>query len=303
MENEEQHSDDKNDRQQAEQQFREAKSADKSANGSTADESLLRTPEKAPKIPRDDSFKTCKASMPSPEIRRRLRKTPARNSILSGHKPYREVTSSGRKFNSRRKAASRQQRTPNGSITNLNGSADSNETFIRHERDLQYDPDSLDLNDSTHQRRQPKPIDDTTRPVELKQPSPTKKFSPIKKQQQQQQPQQQSQVSKRLSRQMPLTKAKPVPMPTSTPMPMAFAKPMPRPKPNPIHMTRYMSSTAKKPQPPVFKKPSSIISNSSVASSRRCLSQWNTPRLTRAQSFKSTAELEREYFSSLRSRS
>lgn len=300
MENEEQHSKDKNKRQQAEQQLREANSVNKSANDSNAGEALLKTPEKAPKIPKDDSFKTCKASMPSPDVRRRLRATPARNSILSGHKPYREFTSSGRKFNSRRKAANN-KRTPNGSTNNLNESADSNETFIRHERDLLYDPDSLDLNESTHQSRQPKRIDETTRPVELKQPSPTKKFSPIKKQQQQQQ--QQSQVTKRLSRQMPLTKAKPIPMPTSTPMPMAFAKPMPRPKPNPIHMTRYMSSTAKKPQPPVFKKPSSIISNSSVASSRRCLSQWNTPRLTRAQSFKSTAELEREYFSSLRSRS
>lgn len=303
MENQEQRNDDKSDLQQAEQQLNGAGSEEIAASNPSEGEDLLRTPEKAPRIPRDDSFKTCKASVSSPDVRRRLRATPARNSILSGRKPYREVTSSGRKFNSRRKAASKQQRTANGSTNNLNESADSNETFIRHERDLLYDPDSLDLNESSHQRRQPKQIDDITRQVEPKQPSPTKKFSPIKKQHPQQQQQPQSQVTKRLSRQMPLTKAKPIQMPTSTPMPMAFAKPMPRPKPNPIHMTRYMSSTAKKPQPTIFKKPSSIISNSSVASSRRCLSQWNTPRLTRAQSFKSTAELEREYFSSLRSRS
>lgn len=286
------------------------------------------TPEKVQKIPKDDSFKTCKASMPTPATRRQLRATPARNSILSGGKPYKEITTSGRKFNSRRKRNSKLNGGVGATCTSgdrLNESADSNETFIRHERELAYDPDSLDPEVST--RRLPLDIDDGINRPDISHLSltPTKQqqLSPIMKPDQQrkeelkqQQPKQQptpQRSSKRMSKQMQ-QKPKPLAMPTSTPMPFAIPKAKSKPKPNPFYFNRYMSSTAKKPQQQkqqqqhqqqqssIFKKPSSVISNFSVASSRRCLSQWNTPRITRTQSFKSTAELEREYFSSLRSR-
>lgn len=46
----------------------------------------------------------------------------------------------------------------------------------------------------------------------------------------------------------------------------------------------------------VFRKPVNLIGTAS-----RYLSQWNNSRLTRTQSYKSTAELERDYFKSLRS--
>lgn len=46
----------------------------------------------------------------------------------------------------------------------------------------------------------------------------------------------------------------------------------------------------------VFRKPINLMGTAS-----RYLSQWNNSRLTRTQSYKSTAELERDYFKSLRS--
>lgn len=292
----------------------------------------LRTPEKVQKISRDESFKTCEAQLPTPKTRRQLRATPARNSILSGGKPYKEVLSSGRKFNSRRKG--RLQRSVDGK-SQLNDTADSNETFIRHERDLFFDRDSLDTDLSVQKQQQQRrqnqqPISEdpydlsdnitelviaprTSSPkmVPLRDPSPKRssprKVSPKKLSPKKASPKRASQIQpspskKQSTRVISRPKPKPGIMPTSTPMPMAAPKS--RPKPNPVQWNRYMSSTAKKPTMSgagQFKKPASIMMDSSVASSRRCLAQWNTPRVVRTQSFKSTAELERDYFSSLRS--
>lgn len=282
-----------------------------------ATNSSMRTPEKVHKIPKDDSFKTCRAQMPTPGARRQLRATPARHSILSGGQPYKEVHSSGRKFNSRRKGRLQKGATNSNNNTHLNDTTSSNETFIRHERDLMYDRDSLDTDLSLQKqqhattRNQPQPIleksldiiDDTTRPVTALRSSSPRKPSPKKAPPKRQSPKKSSPIKRQSTTARaatrPVPKPRPIPMPSSTPMPMAAPR-----------WNRYMSSTAKKPtgaSANQFKKPSSAMdsSRSSVASSRRCLAQWNTPRLgstmSRTQSFRSTAELERDYISSLRS--
>lgn len=247
-----------------------------------------KTPENAPKIPRDESFKTCKAS---PVVRRQLRSTPARLSILSGNKPFKEAGSSHKKFNSRRKACQH------------NDTAGSNETFIRHEQDLLYDRDSLDPSQQLPQHF----IDNVTQQViaprtsspkikrhtDKEQPNPKRKSSPKKSSPKKASPRKLSSPSK-------IQPTRIVTRPLPKPRPLAAPKPRAQ-QPIALQWNRYMSSTAKKPMgPPTsqFKKP---VMNSSVASSRRCLGQWNTPRITRTQSFRSTAELERDYISSLRS--
>lgn len=83
---------------------------------------------------KDEGFKTCQSVVHTPGTKRVLRMTAARTSFMSGGTPFKEVVSSGKKFNSRKKS-----KKANGDI-----SCDSNETFIRHERDV-YDRDSLDV--------------------------------------------------------------------------------------------------------------------------------------------------------------
>lgn len=70
--------------------------------------------------------------------------------------------------------------------------------------------------------------------------------------------------------------------------------PVPRAKPAQKSENNHQYSTPKTSN--VFRKPASLIGTAS-----RYLSQLNSTRLTRTQSFKSTAELERDYINSLRS--
>lgn len=265
-----------------------------------ADEQEPVTPTKVRKIQKDDSFKTCKTVMPSPKTRRQLRMTPARNSILSGGTPFKESTSAGRKFNSRKKGSKR-----------LNDTGGSNETFIRHEQDLLFDRDSLDVanhkmsSTPKHSHLPEVPDDLLEAPDHLpdvpdhspellaevsKKPPETAKKTPETTKRPSETAKKPSDTSKKpfeVPKKLPDVRNKMPPPPG----PIALAKSESRQR----KVNRYIT-----PRPPAFKKPpSSVIS---TASSTRCLSQLNRSRLTRTQSFKSTAELEREYFTSLRSR-
>lgn len=279
-----------------------------------------KTPENVQRIPRDDSFKTCK---PTP---RRLRQTPARMSIMGGGKPYKEATSSGmKKFNSRRKY--------NTSQNNLaNETCNSNETFVKCEQALQFEGDSLEgpgsvpkrrdakplAQQQLHQQQQPEPLLES----ECEIPSFTElkivdsqQISPKKKTPQRQSPK--KQTPKRQSPKKQTPKQRPDKKSNSN-----ESKQMPPPRPRPIftktklplsreqllkqnqqqqNKARLESQATRNqfltPKLPTFRKPpASLISTAS-----RYMNSFNTSRLTRSTSFKSTAELERAYFNSLRS--
>lgn len=231
------------------------------------------------KIPRDESFKTCKSTMPSPRRRHNLRITPARTSILSGGKPFKEAgATSGRKMRKSRRLAA----TP-GFPRIQNETTDSNETFIRCEQELMFDRDSLDfpkpangLSSSPHERNR---ISSTPKPSNRisSTPKPSNRVSS---------PRKPVLVEKKMPAPKPIQPAKMLP-----PKPIQSAKmPAPRPvtrRPNPTPKTEQRSLR----RPPAFLN----------TSSRYLSSQWNTSHRLRTQSFKSTAELERDYFSSLRS--
>lgn len=292
-----------------------------------------KTPEKVDKIPRDDSFKTCKTFMPSGKTKRQLRMTPARNSILSGGTPFKETTPAMKRFNSRSKKLNK-----SGS-KRFNDTADSNETFIRHEQELLFDRDSLDMAhhklsstplvlpellpsppmQNSRRRSTPKVFEVEENPQTKQRPSGankpkveegTKVISPRKEiKSDKRAPEIKTKVPspiKVVNRNKPATKA-----PASI-VQAKFRRPI-----SPAKSTRRPLSptgkTFRKPlSPSRFKKPSSpqrakrpqmqVPSSVKSTASSRYLSQWNNSRLTRTQSFKSTAELEREYFTSLRSR-
>lgn len=283
------------------------------------------TPENIHKIPRDESFKTCKTDRFTPNTKRQLRATPARTSILSGGKPFKESTLS-KKFNSRKKAT-----TNSANKRQLNESCGSNETFIRKEQELMFDRDSLDigmtstldLEPSTVERyRKSKQLPDIKSPIKQqpsleerseeeeersvrksssvkKSPSPQKKphksprksprkASPIKSQKKRsprKQPTQQNKVAQVLPQKQPFIRAGFQQKQQQLRQQHQFTLPkLPRPQQQELQRK--------------FQPPASVMR----ASSTRCISLWDSARKTRSNSFKSTAELEREYFNSLRSR-
>lgn len=235
----------------------------------------LVTPAKQ-KISKDDSFKTCKAEMPTGgAARRQLRMTPARNSILSGHQPFKEVSSSGKKFNRRRKVNKSGQ-----NLSKLNDTAGSHETFVAHEQELLFDRDSLDTHPPSARRMR---ISSTPKPCfERIQPSVTRQKSPVLEQSE-------------------IKPAPPKPRVVQSRIKAA------RPKPNLIPDSKFK---APRPQAREFNR--FVTPRTSNFSTRYCDSAKSsifkrpnmapTGALTRTQSFKSTAELERDYFMSLRSR-
>lgn len=238
-----------------------------------------RTPEKVERIPKEDVFKTCEASMPSPRRRRQLRMTPARTSILSGGKPFKEANNSGRRFNSRTKRTPRKNQT-------LDNSADSNETFIRFERD------SLEENRrmSTPKTIEPKTPNQSP-PKELEIEFKTTDPSPKKK------------IEQKITSSSPKKKLERK-TPNSAPQ-GRFIKPkinIPRPQRQLIPRStnprpqRQLIPRATNPRPQRL-----LIPRPTNPRPQRQISNCNYSLITRTQSFKSTAELERDYFSSLRS--
>lgn len=144
-----------------------------------ADDGSPKTPTKVARIRDEESFKTCKAVMPTPGTRRQLRMTPVRTSLLAGGKPFREVNSSGRKFNSRTKKtplklSNHKEEKPDDKDT-ANESADSNETFIRLEQEPVFDRDSLEigLKLQTERPRRSIPKRMSTRPALPIRPTPS----------------------------------------------------------------------------------------------------------------------------------
>lgn len=280
-------------------------------------DSSPKTPEKVERIPKDDSFKTCKTTMATPRTRRQLRMTPARASILSGGKPFQELSSS-KKFNSRRRG--RRQ----------NETAGSNDTFTRYETEILFDRDSLEISDLTIagsrssdkslspqkkdlkpltpqqeeiktpelQKEDPKPNEPevskagplnnnqslSKQPTFLKQkePKPTKNQSPKKNK---------SPKKTRSPRKVPLPRLVPSPkVPQSQKRAQPSKKTLMPPPPAPKLRSSFIT-------PQAYKKPSSLASTAS-----RYLSTWNNSSISeRTRLYKSTAELERDYFSSLRS--
>lgn len=249
-------------------------------------DSSPKTPEKVERIPRDDSFKTCKTTMATPRTRRQLRMTPARASILSGGKPFKEGVSSGKKFNTRRRRQ-------------LDETARSNETFTRCEQELMFDRDSLEASKLSITSFPKLSISSTPKPP----PQVLEKESPPK------------------LREKPELQEKPKPNPPKETKSQEVTKPQEEIKlaevknqslsKQPTFLKNKKAKNTLMPPPaapkvasdpgnrfitPRVSKPASLIGTSS-----RYLSQWNNSYITRARSYKSTAELERDYFSSLRS--
>jgi hypothetical protein len=220
----------------------------------------LKTPTKIHMIPKEDSFKTCKTEIPS-AMRRKLRMTPARNSILSGGTPFKEVSSSGKKFNSRRKVARAAQ------TSKLDETGGSNETFVRHEQDLLFDRDSLETHPPSVRRHR---ISSTPKPLERVELLSSVKPFP-----------------------------RPIPAPPK-PVESKFKAPLMRPpKPKPQQQNIQQKPFNR------FVTPRHNVTNRCPESARSSIfkrSMNTTNALNRSQSFKSTAELERDYFNSLRSR-
>lgn len=197
---------------------------------------------------------------------RELRMTPARNSILSGGQPFKEVTSSGKKFNSRRKA------NRSGHLSRLNDTVGSNETFIDARQELVFDRDSLDTNPPSSLRRQR--ISSTPKPME-RAPAPV--------------------IAKPVSKLPVVESTSKFKAPRVRPIGQA-AKPRQQTKQQPKPFNRYVT-----PRHLNVSTRHPDNSRSSFMFKRPML--CSTPgQLTRSQSFKSTAELERDYFNSLRSR-
>lgn len=282
----------------------------------TNDRSLLKTPEKVNKIPKDDSFKTCKATMPTPATRRQLRMTPARMSMSQGRKIFREANSSGRKFNTRGKKSRNNTPLNDKSKDDTHG---SNETFIRCEQELMFDRDSLEIGNlssspkvnSPNKRRQnhlvvkqtieenspdinSNLIEKRSSPIK-KDPSPTK---PVQKSSKS--PARKSKSPKKISKPVVISPIKKKMPPPPIPKPVAVASN----KPKFAGRSVLNNSNRKFITPQVSKQVASFRVPSSLkmtASKYLDSSKWNNSRITRAQSFKSTAEIERNYFNSLRS--
>lgn len=292
------------------------------------------TPTKVDRIPREDSFKTCKATLPSPKTRRQLRMTPARTSILGGGKPFKEGNNSGRKFNSRSKRTPRKQ----GHIDD--DSAGSNETFIRSEQDNLFDHDSLEekrksipvINSSISNPQESQKLLTRASMRGPRTSTPTIKaptqpaISPI--------------MPKEYNNDQPLPEAsKPLTAPenvkkqnhgSSNKKIVASKSRSPikkRPattksvstskvtnlKASNFKAPNFKAPATKAPQNSEFKRKRTFVTpmpanrppwkpqSSFVGTASKYLSQCNNSRITRTQSFKSTAELERDYFNSLRS--
>lgn len=228
-------------------------------------DSECKTPE-GDRIPRDESFKTAKAVLARPN----LRNTPVRISIASGGKPFHESNTSARQLRSRR---TRAKQTPARKAPDSPDSVMSNGTFIR---------DSLEPENTNNEPNQPAITDnpivqpvlekrkslDKPKPKPKAQPSPTKVIQKAKP-----------------SPKKVLQKAKPI----SSCMP-------PPPTARLLRTNTTTLRTSKMHTPQVS---SSFFRRPETAS--RYQTSMNTSRLIRSQSYKSTAEIEREYFRSLRS--
>lgn len=297
-----------------------------------------KTPAEAGRTRKDDSFKTCKTTVNmSPNTRRQLRMTPARTSILSGGKPFKEAGSSGRKFNTRRRQPGQKE---------FNETGGSNETFVMREQELIFDRDSLDSPNIRKISSTPKPTRLSTRPQSQKSPSPLptglsiqnqsrKSPSPlptrlsVRNASRKSSSPMQARLSARLQ-----SKKSPSPVPTRL---SARHKSRKSPaKMQPKSSARSQNRKSPIPLPPKFsarpqgrKSPTPLprvlecnlnTSRMQTINRRRVikpkLAAWRPPsvmgtaskymnqcdnRITRARSFKSTAELERDYFNSLRS--
>lgn len=303
-------------------------------------DSSPKTPEKVDKIPKDESFKTCKTTMATPKTRlqlRKLRMTPARASILSGGKPFQEGNGSMKKFNTRRRN--------NVSVRQQNETVNSNETFTRCEQELMFDRDSLEISNrklskSSTPKRASLSLDQLEEELALIEQSQLHK-DPLE-------PQQEILKSQELPKpQEPLVlpeKSKPQEPKVSNEKPLnalsegqvnnqslskqptflkkkntninntnrksprkgkgLFKKPSPKKGSSPKKTSMpppalpKVSSDLRRSfiTPQVYKKPASLASTAS-----RYLSTWNNSYMPRTRSYKSTAELERAYFSSLRS--
>lgn len=258
-----------------------------------------KTPTNVQRIPRDESFKTCKAEVASPSTRQRLRMTPIRTSILSGGKPFKEAKNSNSKsFRSRRKTLK----------TSEEDSVGSNETFIRCEQE--FDRDSLDKPRPSLTRLRgpsipkPPPLSPITAPEDPSQTrfsSTPKKVSPEKKVKQVKE----SCTFKKESPKKVVKKPLKSQEQPSVSYKRMSPKRAPRPLPPPFGSSRprFSSSKASMPPPPprfpfptVEKRKMTANQNSS-----RYLTSTNKSRLTRSLSYKSTAELEKEFINSLRS--
>lgn len=231
-----------------------------------------KTPPKVGRPSHDDSFKTCKATLPTPKTRRLLRMTPARTSILSGGNPFKEAKSSGKKFNSRRK---------NNSSHHQNDTVGSNETFLKFEQELMFDRDSLEVAGKPVPRKNPM----LEKMPELAKVPIVEKNTP----QMEQMP-----IEEKVSMLDKETRViKPVPKKKNL-MPPPAARNISRPPSSlPRNVGRNkLTSTIKK---------SYMVTPRTRNAESRYLTPSNRSCLSRAQSFKSTAELEKDYFSSLRS--
>lgn len=302
-------------------------------NTDMADSLSPGTPTKVERIPKEDSFKTCKATMPSPKTRRQLRMTPARTSILSGGKPFKEGNNSGRKFNSRPK------RTPRKQGHNDDDSAGSNETFIRCEQDNLFDHDSLE------EKRKSIPVIDSSisNPQESQKQlltrasmrgprtsTPTIKaptqpaISPIMPKEynndQLQLPPKASEplaAPENVKKQNHGSSNKKIVAGSKSRSPIkkrsATTKSDSTSKVTNFKAPNFKAPITKAPQNSEFKRKRTFVTpmpanrppwkpqSSFVGTASKYLSQCNNSRITRTQSFKSTAELERDYFNSLRS--
>jgi len=211
----------------------------------------------------DKSMEKC----PSPRMRLRLRVTAARTSIMSGGKPYKEVGSSSKKLRSRKKA-----KKLNSSDTSLR----SNDTFVRHEGDI-FDRDSLDpklslgnISGKLSAPRSPDVENSFRTPNASPEPQEQKPIPSNKKK---------SSIKKLIKTPGPVVR------------PRAAVRPRSEIKPR---LELKMRSNVK--LRPDLKlrsdmKPRKIVTNN-----------FTRPRPRDSQRYKSTAELEKEYFSSLRSR-
>ena len=276
--------------------------------------------------------------------------TAARNSILSGETPYKEVGSSGKKFNSRKKSFNRSGKFNDETIN-------SNDTFIRLERDV-FDRDSLELvtknrgeRVQTRKRlshelspleepRQGSQEDDIAR-IGISPLRPQQELSPLGAhldavvalppdyrprmstplpQANKTSPKKASPKKMSLKKNkglLPTPKVRPGPLrqPFKVPMsrvrPQNKVQPLSRARPPTILSSAFGGTTRiiETPRNQInttarSQMPSAIRPGANTFRRPNLVPPATSPRtrLTRANSYKSTAELEREYFSSLRSR-
>lgn len=300
-------------------------------------DSSPKTPEKVERIPKDESFKTCKTTVASPRARRKLRMTPARVSMLSGGKPFQEATYSPRLF-------SRRRRQLNVSVRQQNETAASNDTFTRCEQELMFDRDSLEvsnrkLSKSSTPKRSPLALNQLERELALIENSDPP-VEPSKPRQEPQEPQKEDPKppqSNSEPQEPKVSKAGPlndladgqVNNQSLSKQPTFLKKKNPNSNNNNNRKSPRKAKSSKNPSPKkggsspkktmmppppampkgpsvvrrsfitpkvLYKKPSSLASTAS-----RYLSSWNNSYIARTRSYKSTAELERDYISSLRS--